>query len=132
MNILHLRQMSRKSVFESGRHEGLSVQQIIDLSYHTYLGYVYFHYDKISFLPDILIELRITDEYVINKPGKNINIFKKWKNHFYDKFELLDRIKLYAHSKKNKKKYLKYYEKLTDKNKAYYQRKNRNLKIGND
>lgn len=71
MDTLNLRTMARKSVFNGGKHEGRSVQQLLDLQHTRYLRWVYFNLSKISFLPDILDEIGITEEWRIEKPGKD-------------------------------------------------------------
>lgn len=69
MDAIRLRVMARKSVFTSGKYENYSVQQVIDLKGYRYLIWCYFNQSNISFLPDILDELRIPEELRIEKPG---------------------------------------------------------------
>lgn len=71
MDTLNLRTMARKSVFSEGKHKDRSVQQVLDLQHTRYLRWVYFNLSKISFLPDILDEIGITEEWRIEKPGKD-------------------------------------------------------------
>ena len=78
MDTLHLRKMARKSVFDGGNCEHLSVQQILDLKRQTYLAFQYYNYSRISFMPDILEELGIVGKFTIIKPGKNPEIFNDW------------------------------------------------------
>ena len=71
MDTINLRTMARKSVFSEGKHKDRSVQQLLDLRHTRYLRWVYFNLSKISFLPDILDEIGITEEWRIEKPGKD-------------------------------------------------------------
>ena len=74
--------MARKSVFTFGKYENRTVQQCIDLKNLRALRWYYYNCSMISFLPDILDEIGITEEWRIEKPGKNP-----------DKGEELNRIK---------------------------------------
>lgn len=66
-----LRTMARKSVFDFGKFKDRTVQQCIDLKNHRMLRWYYYNCSMISFLPDILEEVGITDEWRIAKPGKD-------------------------------------------------------------
>ena len=66
---LRLRTMARKSVFNIGKWEGYSVQQVLDLKGYNSLRWYYYNCSMISFLPDILDEIGITDEWRIQKPS---------------------------------------------------------------
>lgn len=66
-----LRTLARKSVLDFGKYEGRSVQQVIDLKNTRMLRWYYYNCSMISFLPDILDELGITEEWRIPKPGKD-------------------------------------------------------------
>jgi len=81
MTIL-LRTLARKSVLDFGKYKDRSIQQILDLKNHRYLRWCYYNASKISFLPDILDEIGITEEWRIEKPGKDP-----------EKGEQLDRLK---------------------------------------
>ena len=74
---VRLRKLTRKSVLWFGKHEGLSVQQVIDLTKHTYLRWVYFNCNGVTFMDDILEEIRIPDEMRIEKPGTNSELHLK-------------------------------------------------------
>lgn len=66
-----LRTLARKSVLDFGKYKDQSIQQILDLKKHRYLRWIYYNASKISFLPEILDEIGITEEWRIDKPGKN-------------------------------------------------------------
>ena len=70
MTIL-LRTLARKSVLDFGKYKDRSVQQIIDLKNYRALRWYYYNYSMISFLPDILDEIGITEDMRIPKPGKD-------------------------------------------------------------
>lgn len=66
-----LRTLARKSVLDFGKHEGRTVQQVLDLKHTRLLRWYYYNCSMISFLPDILDEIGITEEWRIDKPGKD-------------------------------------------------------------
>lgn len=118
--------MARKSVFYGGKNEGLSVQDMININREVKLAYDYYHYDKISFLPDILKELGIIGDLAISKPGKSTDLFPKWRKCFFQKMSDIERMKRHSVSKKNKKQKLKYYEGRVSKSKGFHKQKNIN------
>ena len=102
-DILRLRIMARKSVFDGGKFEGLSVQQIIDMGRQDYLVYQYYRYCKISFIDDILEEIGITAEYRIKKPGSNLEMYRKWGDNRWANMSVKDKSKEKSHRKKQKR-----------------------------
>ena len=74
---IRLRTMARKSVFNDGKYEGYSVQQVIDLKAFNYLRWRYYNSSMVSFLPDILDEIGISEEWRIVKPGTDPNKYNK-------------------------------------------------------
>ena len=64
-----LRKLTHKSVLWFGKHEGLRVQQLIDLQHQTYLRWVYYNCNGISFVEEILEKLKIAEDKRISKPG---------------------------------------------------------------
>ena len=83
-----LRKMSRKSVFDFGKHKDKSVQQLFDLLNIRYLRWIYFNMSGITFFDDILDQLKITEEYRIEKPGKNPEMYDYINNKLYKKMSL--------------------------------------------
>jgi hypothetical protein len=72
MDVILLRKLAWKSTIWFGKYEGSSIQQIYDLQHTQYLRYIYFNYEGISFIDEILIILGIKSEkysYEIKKPG---------------------------------------------------------------
>ena len=61
--------MARKSEFTFGKWELYTVQQVLDLKGYRSLRWYYYNCSMVSFLPDILDELWITEEWRIEKPG---------------------------------------------------------------
>lgn len=84
-DVILLRTMARKSKFDGGRHEGLSVQDLLNTERYIQLAFTYYNYTRISYQDDILEELNITKELRIEKPGKDMEMFKEWKKLFYKK-----------------------------------------------
>lgn len=72
-----LRKLSRKSTLNFGQYADMTVQQVIDLHHHLILRWYYFNSSNITFFDDILDELSITEEYRIEKPGKNPELGRK-------------------------------------------------------
>lgn len=69
-----LRKLSRKSKIGFGKYKELAVQEILRLGLKSYLIYLYYNVEGISFLDDILEELGIIGkdkDLRIPKPGKN-------------------------------------------------------------
>ena len=69
MEVRRLRTMARKSVFDFGKYKSYTVQHVLDLNGHKALRYYYYYCSNISFMPDILDEIGITEKYRIAKPG---------------------------------------------------------------
>lgn len=111
MGSLRLRTMAMKSVFDSGKYKDLSVVQLLSLNHHTYIRYCYYTYDKISFTEDVLNQVNITPEFRITKPGKDLEIFDKFKQHMIlirqdivANMDDIDRIKKYSKKRSRSKK----------------------------
>jgi hypothetical protein len=64
-----LRILTRKSVLWFGKHNGLKIQQMIDLHLGAYLRWIYYNFTGVTFTTDILEELTITENRRISKPG---------------------------------------------------------------
>jgi hypothetical protein len=72
MDTIKLRILTFKSVLWFGKHNNKSVQQIINTNNVGYLLWVYYYFDGISFIEEILNTiLKIKAEYRITKPGSN-------------------------------------------------------------
>ena len=79
---VNLRKMSLKSTIGFGKYADMIVGNVIKVE-PTYLAWLYFNKAKISFLDEILTELKIEGEFIIDKPGTEPNLMFKWKDHYY-------------------------------------------------
>ena len=70
-DITLLRKLSLKSKLNFGQYPDLSIQELINLEKKSYLRWVYFNCDKITFFDEILDEIKIPLEFRIEKPSKN-------------------------------------------------------------
>jgi hypothetical protein len=70
MDAVLLRKMAWKSKFNFGKHNGLTVQEVVNLKKNTYIRWIYFNLDGITFMDEILDHVRIPPEFRIEKPGK--------------------------------------------------------------
>jgi len=72
--------LTRKSILGFGYSDvrDLSVQMLIDSGRQNVLINSYFNLEKIGFIEDVLDELGITEEYRIEKPGKNMQLGKEF------------------------------------------------------
>lgn len=70
MERVTLRKLTRKSIIGFGKHSDMSVGQLIDFQKTPYLRWVYFNMSNIDFMPEILDEIHVPDEYRIANPGK--------------------------------------------------------------
>lgn len=77
MNTYNLRTLTKKSTFWFGKYEGVSIQQLLNLNRHTYLRWIYYNIEGISFMDDVLKEITIRGERKIEKPGSMPEMHKK-------------------------------------------------------
>lgn len=96
------RTLTRKSILGFGYSENrdLSVQMLLDLKRNYVLISSYFNLDKINFTDDILDELGITEEWRIEKPGKDVEKGKNFNHYRMDTMSDIDRIKYMSFAKK--------------------------------
>jgi hypothetical protein len=93
-DVVLLRKLSRKSTMKFGQYEELTVQDIINLTKHKYLRWVYFNCSNIDFMDDVLDEIRIPENFRIKKPIKkpelhdelNKLIFENLDSDFVEKY----------------------------------------------
>jgi hypothetical protein len=67
-NVL-LRRMTYKSVIDKGKYKGYTVEEVLKIS-KIHLLRLYFGYDNLTFVDEILDQLNLRDEDRITKPGK--------------------------------------------------------------
>ncbi len=60
-----------------GKFFDLTVQQCIDTKKKSYLRWVYFNSSNITFVDEILEEIKIPVEFRFDKPNKNIELGEK-------------------------------------------------------
>ncbi len=58
-----------------GRFSNMSAGQLLDLKKYYYLRWVYYHCSQINYDAQILNALHIDEEWQINKPGTNSDIY---------------------------------------------------------
>lgn len=75
------RVLTRKSKFGIGKYKNYTVQQIIDMRLKLKLESAYFKLTSIDFTPDILDELKITEEFRLEKPAANRDLYYEWLKH---------------------------------------------------
>lgn len=78
MDVVLLRTLTEKSILNFGKWEGYSIGQMIGLKHTMALRWIYYHYSKITFTPEVLEKIYIFyDDYKIEKPGKDHDMFIK-------------------------------------------------------
>lgn len=90
-DVVLLRKLTEKSTLKFGMYDNVPIYNLLDLKKYSYLRWVYYNSSNITFLDSILEEIGITEEYYIDKPGKNtelgieLNDIKKSKMPFKNK-----------------------------------------------
>jgi len=74
------RTMTRKSKMGFGKYKKKTVQEMLDLRRHLDLISAYYKLTSINYQEDILAELKITEEYRIEKPSANKEMYYKFLN----------------------------------------------------
>lgn len=76
--VIKLRKLTEKSVFPEGtKHAGMTIGDML-VTNKTYLLYVYFFYDRLSFIDAVLHKLHIRPEHIIEKPGSKPELFEQY------------------------------------------------------
>ena len=73
MDMVLLRKLTRKSTLNFGKYADYTVDQVLTknpIDGINYLVWVYYNSSNISFVDEILLQLGITEENRIEKPGK--------------------------------------------------------------
>jgi Rps23 Pro-64 3,4-dihydroxylase Tpa1-like proline 4-hydroxylase len=86
-----LRTLTRKSILKFGKYSDLQVQNLLDLQRYKYLRWVYFNCSNISFMNDILDEIRIPLNFRIVKPSKNSDLHLKLQEEIFENYS--DKVK---------------------------------------
>ncbi len=73
-----LRTMTRKSRLGFGKYKDLTIQHIIDMRLNSVLVSSYFKLTSINYIEDILQEIGISEEYRIEKPSSDREMYYKF------------------------------------------------------
>lgn len=95
-----LRKLTEKSNLKFGQYADVPICNLLELKRYSYLRWVYFNCSNITFFENILLEIGITQEYFIEKPGVN--------NEFHEKLTKIKRDNLQWKGKKHIDKVEKY------------------------
>jgi len=71
MDVIRLRTMTEKSVIGFGKYTDLRVQDLLNQRKTRDLRWIYYNCSLLTFMPNILEEIGVTEEHRIEKPGKN-------------------------------------------------------------
>jgi len=85
-----LRILTRKTKLRFGKWKDYTVQELLDLRRQKELISPYYKLTSINYTEDILIELKITKDYRIEKPGTDREMYFKFisENGYYTKHKL--------------------------------------------
>ena len=117
--------LTLKSKLGFGKYADVTISDIIKINKCDYLRWVYFNYNGIDFLPEVLNVIHIPLEYRLVKPDKNpdilteVNLKADEKHKYrYDKEKIVDKDleKIKMCKKKKKKKFFESKISLMNKN----------------
>lgn len=109
MEVILLRTLTEKSQLKFGRYADLVVREILNLQHPGYLRWCYFNCNKISFVDEIFEEIRIPENYRIEKPGKNPELGKKLDEEIWGRKHGIERhVKDLTIKKERKRKLARY------------------------
>lgn len=91
-----LRKLTEKSILKFGQYADVPIYNLLELKRYSYLRWVYFNSSNITFFENILLEIGITEEFFIQKPGVN--------NEFHEKLTEIKRENLHWKNKQHIKK----------------------------
>jgi len=88
---LLLRTLTRKSYLKFGKYADIRVGNLLDLgiSEREYLLWSYYSCSMINFNDDVLAELGITEEFRIEKPGKDKRKLYDFKHKNYSEIDFI-------------------------------------------
>jgi hypothetical protein len=81
-----LRKLTKKSIINFGKYKGQTVEEILRLGKRSYLRYLYYNLEGITFIDEILDEIAIYEDRRIPKPGKNPEYGTEIENLIFDKY----------------------------------------------
>lgn len=97
---IRLRTLTKKSLMTFGKYHDWRLGDLINMGKQEYLIWCYYNLSMISFMPDILDELGITEEWRIEKPGIDEDLFFKLKKEITMNKTDLERMKDKSHRDK--------------------------------
>ena len=71
-----LRKLTKKSTLNFGKFKDYTVEHLFGMKKQIDLTSIYFKLSNITFVDEILDELGITEEYRIEKPSKNAELYQ--------------------------------------------------------
>ena len=74
-DIVTLRKLTEKSTLKFGQYHDIPIYNLLDLQRNTYLRWVYYNSSNITFTDNILFKIGILENELINKPGKNTEMY---------------------------------------------------------
>jgi hypothetical protein len=77
MDVPLLRTLTLKSRIGFGQFRDLTVSEIIDLAMLPYLRWLYFNMEGLTFTNEILINIKIDQDFRIEKPGRKPELHEK-------------------------------------------------------
>jgi hypothetical protein len=85
MSSILLRKLTKKSTLKFGKYKDCTVDHLIAIGRKVELISAYFKLSAITFTDDILDELDITEEYRIEKPSTNVELYQEFMKIKYGK-----------------------------------------------
>lgn len=85
MSATILRKLTKKSKLNFGKYKDYTVEHIFGMRKQKDLVSIYFNLSGITFMDDVLDELGITEEFRIDKPSKDNELYKVFLLQVYGK-----------------------------------------------
>lgn len=76
MDVVKLRKLALKSKLDFGVYDGVEVGEILRCK-KSYLIWLYYNRANISYVDEIMKELDIPENFIIDKPGANPDMYEK-------------------------------------------------------
>lgn len=99
MDVPILRKLTEKSILGFGKYADCAVRHLLDINQTVYLRWVYFNSSRITFIDKI----HIPDEFRINKPGTDEEMYKKCNEYNLSKLDGFTLFKKQQHSNRKRK-----------------------------
>ena len=93
MSAILLRTLTEKSCLKFGKFHDVPIFKLIDMGRTRYLRIIYFTNSMISFTPDILDKIYISENFRINKPGSDVDKLNKLQSIIYDNYSPMQKFK---------------------------------------